>query len=603
MTTNPQDLQYTPTTASLREGSSLVVRIGVLRRQAAFSLYLHLMPDGGEPRPIPMAWLGLNGNHDEYEASLADLTPGLYWVWFEQDVCGDRFSFGKESPWQLTVYRRDYETPRWYEAGVTYHIFVDRFHRAGLKPTPKEGRLFRFHEDWYEQPDLYAEGELEQNFDFFGGNLLGIEEKLDYLQSLGVATLYLSPLFEAASNHRYDTGDYHKVDPVAGDEEDLRSLCRSAGERGIRVILDVAFSHTGSDSRYFNARGLYDSLGASQSLDSPYASWYRFRHWPDDYECWWGVKTLPQVNELDPRYLKFTLEDESSVIRHWFDVGVSGYRLDVADELPAEYLERLRAAVKAVKPDGLIIGEVWEDATTKVSYGERRRYLQGRELDGVMNYPARDAILRFVKSELDAPGLADALMALHRNVPGPARHCMMNVLGTHDTARTINVLGAAPEVFALTKQERASRGLTEEECRRGREALMLASALQYMLPGSPCLYYGDEAGMSGFEDPLNRRGYPWGREDNELLNWYRTLGLLRKQHADQFCSEELVVNAMGNDAVTISRKADTGFIMAIVNRGSLPLPMELPTRAEMVAGRMESGAVPPRSAAIWSQCS
>ncbi len=579
----------------------MAVRIGVLRRQAAFSHYLHLMPDGGEARQIPMAWLGLKEDHDEYEALLADLPPGLYWYWFEQDVCGDRLPFGKETPWQLTVYHKDYGTPRWYEAGVTYHIFVDRFHRAGPPPTPKQGRPFSYHEDWYEQPELYAEGVLEQNYDFFGGNLKGIEEKLDYLQSLGVTTLYLSPLFEAASNHRYDTGDYHKVDQVAGDEEDLRSLCRSAVERDMRVILDVAFSHTGSDSRYFNTKGHYDSVGAAQSLDSPFASWYHFRHWPDEYECWWGVKTLPQVNELDPGYFRFTLEDESSVIRHWLDTGVSGYRLDVADELPPEYLQRLRAAVKAVKPDGLIIGEVWEDATTKVSYGERRRYLQGLELDGVMNYPARDAILRFVKGELNAPGLADALMALHRNVPGPARRCMMNVLGTHDTARTVNVLGAAPDAFALNKQEKAARGLTEAEYRRGREGLMLASALQYMLPGSPCLYYGDEAGLSGFEDPLNRRGYPWGREDSELLNWYRTLGLLRKHHVDLFSSEEFGVDAMGNDAVAATRKTDAGSITAIVNRGYAPLPVDLPTEASLVAGRMEYGTMPPRSAGIWLQ--
>ncbi len=577
----------------------MTVHIGVLRRLAAFSLYLHLRRDGEDPQAIPMKWLGQQGGHDEYEAELAGLQPGLYWYWFEQDQFGDRFAFGQEAPWQLTVYRKEYDTPGWYDAGVTYHIFVDRFHRAGAAPAPKQGRSFRLHAQWQEQPDIYAEGEKEQNYDFFGGNLRGIEEKLDYLQSLGVTTIYLSPLFEAASNHRYDAGDYQKVDPIAGNEEALRSLCRSAGDRGMRVILDVALSHTGSDSRYFNAKGLYDSVGAAQSQESPYSSWYRFRHWPDEYECWWGVKTLPQVNELDPGYMRFTLLDETSVIRHWLHAGVSGYRLDVADELPAEYLERLRAVVKAVKPDGLIIGEVWEDATTKVSYGERRRYLQGLELDGVMNYPARDAILRFVKEEMDAGALAEGLMVLHRNVPEPARRCMMNVLGTHDTARTVNVLGAAPEAFALTKQEKAARGITEDEYRRGREGLMLASALQYMLPGSPCLYYGDEAGLTGFEDPLNRCGYPWGSEDEALLDWYRALGRMRKEHAGLFATGELAFSILGPDAVAVTRKARSGLITAIANRASVPQPVQPPDGAVLLAGRITEGAVPPRSAAIW----
>lgn len=600
---NPHDPTYKTPFGCLREGDSAQLMVRVLRRDAAFSVYLALAQDGQTPRQLPMKWLGMKDGYDEYACELIGLAPGLYWYWFEQDVCGDRNPFGKESPWQLTVYSKDYSTPEWFDSGVTYHIFVDRFHRAGEKPEPKAGRNYKLHEHWGEAPDLYPQGQLEQNFDFFGGNLKGILEKLDYIQSLGVTTIYLSPIFESASNHRYDTGDYLKIDPIAGDENDFRELYAEAGKRGMHIMLDGVFNHTGSDSRYFNAKGLYDSLGAAQSKDSPYYGWYSFRRWPDDYDCWWGVKTLPQTNEQDEGFLSFTLTGEDSVIRHWLNAGAAGWRLDVADELPREYLERLRSAVKEAKPDAVIIGEVWEDASAKMSYGQRRRYLQGRELDGVTNYPARAAILEFVAGKTDAEEMVKALMTLHGNYPKPARRCMMNILGTHDTARALNVLGAAAEAFGLSKQEKAERGLTPEEYERGRRMLKLASALQYMLPGSPCLYYGDEAGLTGFEDPLNRRCYPWGGEDGELLSWYRELGKMRSTHRDVFSKGSLEFIALGNDAVAVTRRLGVKAVTAVVNRGPDACRISPARGAMSLAGSAlwdgGTAEVPPQSAFIY----
>ena len=603
MTTTPQDLIYIQSTATLRQGGSFPIQIKVLRRLAAFSLYLMLAEDGHEPMALPMKWLGMTNGYDDYSCEIEGKPPGLYWYWFEQDVCGDRVPFGKEEPWQLTVFDNGYETPGWYDSGVTYHIFVDRFHRAGPPPEPKQGRKFRLHGDWSDTPDLYPEGEQEQNWDFFGGNLRGIREKLPYLKSLGVTALYLSPVFEAASNHRYDTGDYMKIDPVAGNEEEFRVMCAEAQAMGIRVIMDCAFSHTGSDSRYFNARGLYDGTGAAQSKESPYYGWYRFGRWPDDYECWWGVRSLPQVNELNPGYMEYTLKSADSVVRHWLAAGASGFRLDVADELPREYVECLRAAVKETKPDALVIGEVWEDASTKSSYGERRRYFQGRELDGVMNYPAREAILQFIKGELAAGGLRDVLMRLHRNYPEPARRCMMNVLSTHDTARTINYFGAPPEAFVLTKPEKAARGLDKDEYERGRGLLQLASALQYMLPGSPCLYYGDEAGLTGFEDPLNRRCYPWGEEDGVLIEWYRALGSIRTELRDVFSGGELKVEPLGERAVRVERLTGARAVAAIVNAGAeqcrVPLPGKLVPLMGIALWKDRTAEIPGRSVFIY----
>lgn len=549
-----------------------------------------------------MKWLGMREGWDEYECLLAGLAPGLYWYWFVQDIFGDKNLFGCENPWQLTVYEAGYATPAWFDAGVTYHIFVDRFNRAGNPPAPKSGRNFRLHEAWGEAPDLYPVEATEQNFDFFGGDLKGIGEKLEYLQGLGVTTIYLSPIFEAASNHRYDTGDYKKIDPLIGDEEDFRSLCSAAGERGMRVILDGVFNHTGSDSRYFNAKGLYDGVGAAQSQDSPYSGWYRFRNWPDEYDCWWGVKTLPQVNKLNESYLAFTLDGEDSVIKHWLAAGASGFRLDVADELPREYLERLRCAAKGTKPDAVIIGEVWEDASNKVSYGARRRYLQGRELDGAINYPAKDAIVRFLTGKAGAAALSEALMTLDEHYPEPSKRCMMNVLGTHDTARILNVLACGEAAFALSKPEKAAYALSAEELRRGSELLKLASALQYMLPGSPCLYYGDEAGLAGFEDPLNRRCYPWGGEEGELLGWYRALGAIRRNYGRFFADGRLEASPLAEGAAKVGRKVGDAALSAVVNRSAAPVEVCLRPGAWVLAGNCEavgSGLlVPARSVAV-----
>lgn len=575
------------------------IRVRVERGPAAFSVYLVLTRDGRKSESLPMKWLGLNAGYDEYELTLEGLLPGLYWYWFKQDVFGDETAFGRESLWQLTVYRAGYETPDWFDSGVTYHIFVDRFLRVGEPPASKHGRAYRLHEHWSDAPDIYPADAREQSIDFFGGNLRGIEEKLDYLESLGVTTLFLSPIFEAASNHRYDTGDYMKIDPMLGDEADFRRLCEKARERGMRVLLDGVFNHTGNDSRYFNARGLYDSVGAAQSQDSPYVDWYTFRHWPDDYACWWGIKTLPQTNKTDRGWIRFSLEDGDSVVKHWLNAGASGWRLDVVDELPRDYVERLRRAVKEAKADAAVIGEVWEDASNKTSYGRRRRYFQGRELDGVMNYPAREAILGFVTGKITSEETARALMTLHEHYPAPSRRCLMNLLGTHDTARILTVLGCGEKAFELPRQQKADYCMSRAETERGKARLKLASALQYMLPGSPCLYYGDEAGLLGFEDPLNRRGYPWGNEDTELLEWYRALGAMRKTYAQLFRLGSLEATPINDGAMKLMRKLGGVTISAVVNRSDTPLEFAPEPGSVFVAGN-GSTPLPPGCVAIFT---
>lgn len=428
--------------------------------------------------------------------------------------------------WQLTVYDGAEPTPEWFGDGVSYQIFPDRFRRSVRRGVANMVGERTLHEDWDDTVDYLpnARGEITCS-DFFGGDLRGITEKLDYLKALGVTTLYLNPIFEAASNHRYDTADYRHIDPMLGDETDFRALCARAEERGIRVILDGVFNHTGSNSVYFNAKGFYPSVGAAQSEASPYAGWYRFTRFPDEYDAWWGFKTLPAVNEDDPGYLAYICDGEDSVVRHWLRAGASGWRLDVADELPGAFIERVRDAMRREKPDAYLLGEVWEDGSNKIAYSVRRRYLLGGQTHGLMNYPFRNALLGYLR-EIDASVFRDAMETIRENYPPAAFYGAMNFLSTHDTPRVLTALGYT-RAWPQSREARACTALSAEELRLGLARVRLAALIMYAFPGSPTLYYGDEAGMQGFEDPFNRAAFPWGRGDGALTDYFRRLGALR----------------------------------------------------------------------------
>ncbi len=407
-------------------------------------------------------------------------------------------------------------------------------------------------------------GEVLNN-DFFGGTIKGVTEKLDYLESLHVTTIYFNPIFQAYSNHRYDTGDYKLIDPMLGTEDDFRELCAKAAKRGMRVVLDGVFNHTGNDSRYFNAFGRYDSLGAHQSKDSPYFSWYDFHNWPDDYGSWWGIRTLPQVNEMNPGYLDYIIENEDSIIKRWLRLGASGWRIDVADELPDDFIKRLNSAAKSEKPDAVIIGEVWEDASNKISYSERRKYLQGGELDSVMNYPLRNAILDFLNGGT-AEHFAETMECIMENYPREVFYSLMNVIGTHDTPRVLTMLGVSDEEHHLDREGKAKYSLPYERLANAKKRLRLASVIQFTMPGSPTIYYGDEAGMQGFEDPLNRRPYPWGEEDREVLAFYRKLCAIRAG-SSTLANGSLRFLECSGPLLQYERKSPQSRIVVMVNRG------------------------------------
>ena len=368
--------------------------------------------------------------------------PELIWYGFRlRRENGETVWLGKNglcaekelTPWQQTVYDGSLPTPDWFGRGVTYQIFPDRFFRTSI-PDPAGMPGDRIvHQRWDEAMEYLPDesGEV-RNRDFFGGSLAGVEKKLDYLKSLGVGTIYFCPIFEADSNHRYNTGDYEKIDPMLGTEEDFRRLCEKAHSLGLRIMLDGVFNHTGSNSRYFNANGTYPDLGAVQSMESPYYPWYAFFHWPERYDAWWGVRTLPAVNETHPTYMEYIIRGGDSIIRRWLRAGADAWRLDVADELPDDFIAQIREVMMEEKPDSFLLGEVWEDGSNKIAYDQRRKYLLGRETHGLMNYPFRVAALEYLRGGR-AEDFMEAMETIRENYPRPAFYSAMNLLGTHDT--------------------------------------------------------------------------------------------------------------------------------------------------------------------------
>lgn len=522
---------------AVKTGTAVHFKI-TLPRDFHCSQALLVVQKGDESKQFSeMFWCGMNGDSNEWwECHFTTESAGIYFYHFECRTDHGTRSLMRNGGgkavlqgfdrWQMTVYD-DFFTPDWLSGGLIYQVFPDRFNKSGALPEHiPNGRVI--HENWNEGAVWWPaeDGEIHNN-DFFGGNLKGIEEKLPYLKSLGVTCIYLNPIFEAYSNHRYDTANYSKIDPLLGNEEDFSRFCESAKKLGIHVILDGVFSHTGSDSIYFNRENRYDSIGAYQSQDSEYSSWYNFKNHPNEYDCWWGFTTLPNVNETDHAYNEY-INSESGIARKWLRLGADGWRLDVADELPDEFLDKFNLAVKKENKNALIMGEVWEDATNKMAYGFLRRYLLGKQLDSVMNYPFRDAILTYILGS-DSYRFFEIISAIIENYPPQCLHVLMNHIGTHDTERILSLLGGI-NANGLNREQQSQQKLSEEQFSLAVKRLKIASLIQYTLPGVPSLYYGDEAGMQGLKDPFNRETFPWGNENQELTEWYKSLGKLRQNH-------------------------------------------------------------------------
>jgi len=445
---------------------------------------------------------------------------------------------------QITVYDKDFRTPDRIKGAMIYQIFPDRFARDDhfsydrmINSSDRSERVY--HKDWYEDVDIY--GKPETGYlacDFYGGSLDGITQKIDYIKSLGINLLYLNPIFEARSSHRYDTADYMQVDPILGGNGAFAGLVKACDERGIKIILDGVFSHTGADSRYFNKFDRYDGTGAYKSFvegsESPYRSWYNFWNTEDGnpcYDSWWGFPDLPNVNEDDLSYRKYIF-GENGVVRTWLGRGAGGFRLDVSDELPDSFIRQMRKTIKRnTNGEGILIGEVWEDASCKCSYGSYRDFMFGNTHDSVMGYTFRHIVLDFLCGYISAEVMDSRLEGFRERYPAEAYYSIMNLVSSHDVPRIMTMLSKPEDSDSREVQkEMAVSSSQYSDCAR---LARIAYALQIGYIGACCLYYGDEVLMEGYKDPFNRRTYPWGRltgRQEENLRYIRRLARLRNDN-------------------------------------------------------------------------
>lgn len=463
----------------------------------------------------PVAYpMNYNDETQKYETQVRVGSSGLYNYYFaikqnNQMFYVDQGLFGQGrlrqddhnlKQYQLICYERKVPQVDWYDQGVVYQIFPDRFANGNpygeVTGRKKNSFLYATEEDtpYYIKN---SRGEITR-WDFFGGNLAGIRKKLPYLKKLGVNTIYLNPIFLATSNHRYDTVDYMKIAPMLGDEDDLRGLIHDLHQNGMHLLLDGVFNHVGQESIYFQE--------AIEDKSSHYYSWFNFIDYPEKYQSWWGVSSLPEVNKSNPEYQDFIYGDHG-VLAKWMKNQVDGWRLDVADELPMDFLRNIRNRLMKENCQ-VMIGEVWGDASDKFVNSEYRPYTFGDNLTGVMNYPVRNFIVGLLTSENNDAEIAlmNKLALLVEHYPTNfLRNCLNNI-GTHDTVRIKT---------ALQNDE---------------NLVLLAFGLMFMLPGVPCIYYGDEAGLIGDKDPDNRRFFPWGRGSRSLIAQVSKWINVRKQN-------------------------------------------------------------------------
>ena len=482
-----------------------------------------------------------NGEYAEFEAEFILKTCAVYYYYISFVSNGQYNTITKKGYSQKKDVSKDeffklsigFKVPSWAKGAVMYHIFVDRFARDDSVNMPiMPGRVIK---NWNEKPEI---GPLDGkwNIDFFGGNLKGIIGKLDYIKSLGVSILYLSPIVRRQSNHRYDTADYETVDPYVGENCDLEELCRKAHQKQMRVVLDAVFNHTGNDSRYFNEYGTYDEIGAFQSKDSKYYNFYK-RYWSSygsQFSYWWGMTNLPECDSASNEWRQY-ITGEGGIIDKWFSLGIDGLRLDVADELSDEFIYLIRDAVHRNKKDGLVLGEVWKNPMRM-----NRGYLSsGKGLDTVMDYLLVDALIRYYKYK-DVWKLETTLMEILLEYPEDTVNSLMNFTSTHDISRIIEILGCnafqrnGEWAWNLSNDSKAwikAHKLTKEEYDFGRKILKSFLVVLSMLPGTFSIFYGDEIGLEGIGNLANRAPFTWQSQDEEILEVTRKVGMIKSSYA------------------------------------------------------------------------
>lgn len=614
---------------ALPYGTKVNIELAVSRRIGASGAVLRICRDGEGDLDIPLEFCRTDNLSDVFCLSLdteelcGDTGEGLFYYEFLllrgthtlfTDSYNNKDFHLEEKPgvrFRLLVYEKDFTTPEAFGRGVMYQIFTDRFFKGESDEARsievKDGAILN--NDWAKGIPQFAEyaGAPLKNNMFFGGNLWGVAEKLDYLESLGVTYIYLCPVFEAYSNHKYDTANYERVDPMFGGDEALDNLIARAKERGIGIILDGVFNHTGDDSLYFDRYSNFGGKGAYSDPESPYRSWFHFKNYPEQYESWWGIDILPKLNQENEACRRY-FTGEGGIIQKYIDKGIAGWRLDVADELPDEFLDELRSSAKKASDGGaVIIGEVWENAADKVAYGKRRRYFRGRQLDSVMNYPLKNAIVSFCHWG-DGETLYNTLTEIYSSYPTCVSHKLMNLLGTHDTERILTSLGRDEEDEFLENAKKAKKKLTKSQRENAIELLKIAAALQFTAYGIPSVYYGDEIGLEGYGDPFCRMPMPWQdmgeKYRAELLEYYQTLGMIRREEK-AFDGGDFYVIGRGESSIVYVREREDSRIIVAANRGK-SFDIEVPegvTYVDLIDGTRytESVTVEPDRALILKE--
>ena len=559
--------------------------------------------------PLTRASAGADGR-ERWSGHFRFDTPAVYGYWFEVKVGGRTLVFennatpiywtqergaggaGVIAPmpsqqrrirrYRQTVYA-PYDVPAWAKDAVYYYIFPERFRNGDPRNDPRPGvdrfhdKTVEFHANWNDKPWRPHSGDGsddEYSNDFFGGDIAGIVEKLDYIKSVGANALYITPMFTAASNHKYDTADWKHIDPHFGSNADFERLCREAAKRGIRVLPDASLNHSGADSIYFDRYGTRGGQGAFEggriNPASPYASWYTFDPKQTDpdkqFKGWVGVADLPELNKADPSYRAFAYGAPDSVTRTWLQAGASGWRMDVAPWVPDDFWREWRSVVKQTKPDAVTVAETWFDAS---------KFFLGDEFDSTMNYIFRDAVLAYANGG-DAQLMAANLEEMREAYPPQTFSALMNLLSTHDTARSLDIFGdvegkATPGQVALARQK-----------------LRLAVFFQMTYPGSPAIFYGDEVGVTGGADPMNRGTYPWadrgGHPDNALLADFRRLTTLRRELPVLRHGTLLAPLHVDAHVVVLARRDGDDWAITATNNSDAPqtltiaLPLDAPVK-------------------------
>ena len=576
---------------AFRYGDKINIEVAISRKLGAVGVVMRICRDGGADEDITLGLLDSDSINDIYTCTLDTekmcdgSDSGLFYYeflimrGFDTLFSATNNNFDaylapkSEGRFRLLVFEQDFNTPTKFGRGVMYQIFPDRFYRG----ESEKARNIKvrddaiLNEDWENGVPQFAEypGAPLKNNMFFGGNLWGVAEKLDYLKSLGVTYIYLCPIFKAYSNHKYDTGDYSTVDEMFGGEEAFDNLIAKAKEKDIGIILDGVFNHTGDDSLYFNRYKKYGDGGAYNDYFSEYRDWFCFRSYPDDFDSWWGIKILPKLNHYNENCRRY-FTGEGGIIEKYIKRGIAGWRLDVADELSDEFLDELRTSAKrASDGEAVIIGEVWENAADKVAYGKRRRYFLGKQLDSVMNYPVKNAILDFCLYG-DAEILYDTLIEIYSSYPRGVCHKLMNLIGTHDTQRVLTVLGKSEYDDGEPNYILARKRLDDAQRKKATELLKIAAAIQFTVYGIPSVYYGDEVCLEGYGDPFCRMPFPWHEIDAghraDMLEYYRALGKIRERE-EAFDGGSFYVVEHGDKHIVYAREKNDSRVVIALNRG------------------------------------